>query len=219
MKTDPSHTVEEGCWQRKASFCLKRLFDIIVTLFFIILLTPFWLIMWFIISRDGGPVLFSHSRVGRYGREFKCYKFRSMVTNSADVLAHLLATDATARAEWEKDFKLKNDPRITKIGHFIRKTSLDEFPQFFNVLKGDMSLVGPRPIVTKELERYGDKAKYYLMMRPGITGLWQVSGRNDVSYQTRVNMDMEYAQQWNFFKDIIILLKTVIVVGLRKGAY
>lgn len=219
MKTDPYYTAEEAYDQRKVSSFLKRLFDIVVSLFFIVLLTPFWLVMWFIITRDGGYAIFAHPRIGRYGREFKCYKFRSMVMNSTEVLANLLATSADARIEWEKDFKLRNDPRITKIGQFIRKTSLDEFPQFFNVLKGDMSLVGPRPVILKELERYGDKAKYYLMMRPGITGPWQVAGRNDICYQERVDMDMEYALHWSFFKDCLILLKTVVVVGLHKGAY
>lgn len=130
-----------------------------------------------------------------------------------------LANDPIARAEWEKDFKLKNDPRITAVGRFIRKTSLDELPQLFNVLKGDMSLVGPRPIVSDELERYCDDVDYYLMAKPGMTGLWQVSGRNDVDYDTRVYFDSWYVKNWTLWNDIAILFKTAKVVLRRDGAY
>src|SRR5690606_13980659 len=127
-----------------------------------------------------------HLRVGRNGKQFRCLKFRSMIVNSQSVLEELLASDSDARDEWKKDFKLKNDPRITRIGHFLRASSLDELPQLLHVRKGEMSLVGSRPVVLEELERYNENKEYYLMAKPGITGLWQVSGRNDVDYDTRV---------------------------------
>src|SRR5580765_2417062 len=159
----------------------KRLFDLASVL---VILALFW---WAIIAvaiavrlTTGSPVIFGHKRVGRDGREFKCYKFRSMVPNADEVLSHLLATDAQAREEWNRDFKLKNDPRITRVGRFIRKTSLDEFPQLWNVVVNDMSIVGPRPVVRKELDQYymGPCKTHYLSVKPGLTGLWQVSGRN-----------------------------------------
>jgi len=150
---------------------------------------------------------------------FPCYKFRSMVLNSQEVLQQLLDSDPEARAEWERDFKLKNDPRITPVGRFIRKTSLDELPQLFNVLRGQMSLVGPRPIISEELIRYDENVDYYLMAKPGMTGLWQVSGRNDVDYDTRVYFDSWYVKNWSLWNDIAILFKTVKVVLHRDGAY
>jgi len=166
-----------------------------------------------------GPIIFAHQRVGRKGEFFSCYKFRSMITNSQEVLAQYLAINPEAREEWEKDFKLKNDPRITKVGKFLRKTSLDELPQLLNVLKGEMSLVGPRPIVEKEVEKYGEYINDYYLVRPGMTGYWQVSGRNDVDYDTRVQMDSWYVRNWSFWMDIVMLIKTVNVVLGRKGAY
>lgn len=142
-----------------------------------------------------------------------------MVLNSQEVLQQLLDSDPEARAEWERDFKLKNDPRITPVGLFIRKTSLDELPQLFNVLRGQMSLVGPRPIISEELVRYDENVDYYLMAKPGMTGLWQVSGRNDVDYDTRVYFDSWYVKNWSLWNDIAILFKTVKVVLHRDGAY
>ncbi|HHN5947664.1 TPA: sugar transferase, partial [Klebsiella pneumoniae] len=142
-----------------------------------------------------------------------------MVINSKEVLEDLLINDNEAREEWEKTFKLKNDPRITKIGHFLRRTSLDELPQLFNVLKGEMSLVGPRPIITEELQRYNEEVDYYLLSKPGMTGLWQVSGRSDVDYDTRVYLDSWYVKNWSMWNDIAILFKTIAVVLNRDGAY
>ena len=169
---------------------------------------------------DGGSVIFAHTRVGRHGQLFQCYKFRTMVTNSAEVLAELLANDPEARAEWEKDRKLKNDPRITPIGRFLRKTSLDELPQLINIVKGEMSLVGPRPVVPDELDMYGDARIYYLQVRPGLTGLWQISGRNDVDYERRVSLDTWYVRNWTLWYDILILFRTAIIVPTRSsGAY
>ena len=141
------------------------------------------------------------------------------MVNAQEVLEDILKNDPLAKAEWERDFKLKNDPRVTSVGQFLRKTSLDELPQLFNVLRGEMSLVGPRPVIDKEIERYGDAARFYYSVRPGMTGLWQVSGRNDISYGHRVNMDVEYVVEWSFMKDINILVKTIGVVVFRKGSY
>lgn len=198
---------------------IKRFFDIVCTLGILVISSPLFIYLWYTVSRDGGPAIYAHRRIGRRGKEFNCYKFRSMVMNSQEVLDDLLAKDPLARSEWEKDFKLKDDPRITRIGRFIRKTSLDELPQLFNVLKGEMSLVGPRPVIREELERYFDDVEYYLMVKPGMTGLWQVSGRNDVDYATRVYFDSWYVKNWSLWNDIVILFKTINVVLLRKGAY
>lgn len=204
---------------KRSSRILKRTMDIVGSILIITLLSPVLLALYFMVKKDGGNAVYSHPRIGRNGKTFKCLKFRSMVVNSKEVLEELLATDPDARAEWEKDFKLKNDPRITKIGAFIRKTSLDELPQLLNVLKGEMSLVGPRPIVKEELDRYNEDVDYYLMAKPGMTGLWQVSGRNDVDYDTRVYFDSWYVKNWSLWNDIAILFKTVNVVLNRSGAY
>jgi Undecaprenyl-phosphate galactose phosphotransferase WbaP len=198
---------------------LKRSFDVVGSVALLIVLAPLFAYLAYKVSRDGGNPFFGHKRVGRAGKEFYCYKFRSMIINAQEVLTDLLASDAIARAEWEKDFKLKNDPRINTIGHFLRRTSLDELPQLWNVLKGDMSLVGPRPVVQAELARYGEDVVYYLMAKPGMTGLWQVSGRNDVDYETRVYFDSWYVKNWSLWTDIAILFKTISVVTGRRGAY
>jgi exopolysaccharide production protein ExoY len=185
----------------------------------LLMLSPLMLVVTFLIwRRDGAPVLFGHYRVGRDGKLFRCLKFRSMLRNSEQVLAELLANDAEARAEWERDQKLTNDPRITPVGHFLRKSSLDELPQLFNVLRGEMSLVGPRPITVGELTRYGMVRWHYLSVRPGITGLWQVSGRNNTTYDERVALDRRYVEQRTFWLDLGILLKTLRVVAVREGA-
>ena len=204
---------------KRTSRFLKRAFDIVGALSIIIMLLPALLVLGFLVGRDGGPPIYGHERVGMNGRKFKCLKFRSMVINSKEVLEEVLRTDPVARAEWDKDFKLKNDPRITRVGHFIRKTSLDELPQLWNVVRGDMSLVGPRPVIEDELCRYAGDVDYYLMAKPGMTGLWQVSGRNDVDYETRVYFDSWYVKNWSLWNDIAILFKTVGVVLKRDGAY
>lgn len=198
---------------------VKRLFDIVAAGLLLCVLSPLLLWIAYRIRQDGGNIVFGHQRIGRHEKYFQCYKFRSMVPNAEEVLAKLLTQDKKAQIEWEKDFKLKNDPRITKIGAFLRRTSLDELPQLWNVLKGEMSLVGPRPIIAEELARYEDKADFYLCARPGLTGLWQVSGRNDISYKERVALDTWYVKNWNLWYDIAILFKTVGVVLKRKGAY
>jgi lipopolysaccharide/colanic/teichoic acid biosynthesis glycosyltransferase len=202
-----------------ASSRFKRVFDLSVSLLLLLVLSPVFLILALLIVRDGGPAIFGHVRVGRDGRPFRCLKFRSMVPNADVVLQKLLARDPAARAEWEREHKLKDDVRITAVGKFLRRTSLDELPQLLNVVRGDMSLVGPRPIVTAELPRYGNDAAYYLAVKPGMTGLWQVSGRNDTDYPTRVSLDVTYIRNWTFLADVRILFRTVDVVLNGRGAY
>lgn len=204
---------------KRSSKIVKRTFDILGSSFLLLLLLPFCIPLYFIITRDGGNFIYEHPRIGQHKKKFKCLKFRTMVNNSDEVLAKILATDESARLEWEKDFKLKDDPRITPIGRWLRARSLDELPQLWNVLKGEMSLVGPRPIVKKELSYYQEDVDYYLMAKPGMTGLWQVSGRNNVSYDTRVYFDTWYAKNWSLWNDIVILLKTTKVVCKKTGAY
>ncbi|MGU3523385.1 undecaprenyl-phosphate galactose phosphotransferase WbaP [Enterobacteriaceae bacterium C23F] len=204
---------------KRTSRFVKRTFDIICSILIILICSPLLAFLYYKVTRDGGPAIYGHMRVGRHGKLFPCYKFRSMVLDSQEVLQKLLDSDPAAREEWDRDFKLKNDPRITPVGRFIRKTSLDELPQLFNVLKGQMSLVGPRPIISEELPRYDDNVDYYLMAKPGMTGLWQVSGRNDVDYDTRVYFDSWYVKNWSLWNDIAILFKTVKVVLHRDGAY
>lgn len=204
---------------KRSSRFIKRLFDILTASFLLIFLFPLCVPLYFLIKKDGGKLIYGHSRIGQNKKEFKCLKFRTMVNNSDEVLERILATDKDARLEWEKDFKLKNDPRITPIGRWLRARSLDELPQLWNVLKGEMSLVGPRPIVKEELLYYQDDVDYYLMAKPGMTGLWQVSGRNNVSYDTRVYFDTWYAKNWSLWNDIVILFKTFKVVWKKIGAY
>jgi exopolysaccharide production protein ExoY len=175
-------------------------------------------VAWRIQREAGGPVLFAHYRVGRHGQLFRCWKFRSMVPQAERVLAELLERDPVAKAQWEREQKLDNDPRITPIGHFLRGTSLDELPQLLNVLTGSMRLVGPRPIVVHELRRYGAVKHHYLSVTPGMTGLWQVSGRNNTSYEQRVQLDRHYVEQRSAWMDFRILLRTAHVVVTGHGA-
>jgi exopolysaccharide production protein ExoY len=197
----------------------KRAFDLVASLLLIALFGPFLALLALAVRLDGGPALFGHRRIGAAGESFRCWKFRSMVLDAEAVLAHTLATDPAARAEWDKDFKLRNDPRVTRLGSFLRRSSLDELPQLFNVLKGEMSLVGPRPIVAAEVERYGLAMEEYRACKPGITGLWQVSGRNDIDYAARVELDRRYAWTWSLKNDLMILVRTLGVVARRSGAY
>lgn len=198
---------------------LKQFFDRTAAALGLIVLSPVFLLIGLMIKKDGGPAFYYQNRVGYKGKLFKCWKLRSMIVNADQALQKILTNDPQARAEWDKDFKLKNDPRITKIGHFIRKTSLDELPQLWNVLRGDMSLVGPRPVTEKETLFYGDALKDYTSVKPGMTGLWQVSGRNDVSYAGRVALDSRYVHTRSFFGDIGIIMRTVRVMLFRTGAY
>jgi lipopolysaccharide/colanic/teichoic acid biosynthesis glycosyltransferase len=197
-----------------------RALDVAIALGILIFALPLLIAIAVIVrAQDGGSSVFAHERVGRGGRMFKCLKFRSMVLDSDRRLAELLASDPYARAEWERDHTLKCDPRITRVGAFLRRSSLDELPQLFNVLRGEMSIVGPRPIVTAEISRYGRRFQSYCAVKPGITGLWQVSGRNDVAYRRRVAMDTIYARKKSLVWDIKLLLLTVPAVLFASGSY
>lgn len=204
---------------RPGAQLVKRVFDITASLLLLLALSPLLTVIAWKVARTGRPIVFGHTRVGQHGTPFTCFKFRSMVPNAEEVLEELLARDPDARAEWERDFKLKNDPRITRFGQFLRSSSLDELPQLWNVLKGDMSLVGPRPVVRDELKRYGEGVDYYLQAKPGVTGLWQISGRSDIDYADRVYLDGWYVKNWSLWYDLVILLKTIGVVAKRSGAY
>jgi lipopolysaccharide/colanic/teichoic acid biosynthesis glycosyltransferase len=208
--------------QLSSSRIAKRVFDICFSLLVLALGCPVYLVLAVCIYISSpGPIFFSHQRVGRNRRSFGCIKFRTMVPNADRKLRDLLEKSPEMRQEFEETFKLKNDPRITWIGKFLRVSSLDELPQFVNVLKGEMSVVGPRPLVKDELSRYGAEIDYVLSVKPGVTGLWQVSGRNDVSYEDRVKLDVSYVEQRNLVLDIMLVLRTVGVIVLPKnnGAY
>jgi len=204
---------------RRANGPFKRLLDIVASAAGLVVLAPGFLLVAILVwLSDGGAPFYGHKRVGRQGRDFICWKFRSMhVRGDAILRAHLENNPAAAR-EWAENRKLKDDPRVTPIGRFLRKTSIDELPQLWNVLKGEMSLVGPRPIVRDELDRYGKDRRFYLVVRPGITGLWQVSGRSDASYERRVQLDREYVLTWSNISDLSILVRTVPAVLKSEGA-
>jgi exopolysaccharide production protein ExoY len=198
----------------------KRGFDICGALAGLIALSPLFLMLAAMVKlSDGGSVFYRHGRIGRNGLDFDCLKFRTMVPNGKEVLAAHFARCPEARDEWLATRKLKDDPRVTRVGIVLRKLSLDELPQIYNILIGDMSIVGPRPVVKKELELYGKAASYYLKSRPGLTGLWQISGRNDVSYAQRVAYDMHYVENWSIVFDMKIILRTVPVVVAARGSY
>ena len=199
---------------------IKFVFDMLLTIVGTICISPFLLALAIVIRLDSpGPIIFRHKRVGRGGKTFYCYKFRTMCVDAKEKLEHYLKTNPELRKEWERDFKLKDDPRITRVGKFLRKTSLDELPQIFNVLKGEMSLVGPRPIIKDEIVRYGDYINDYYMVRPGITGMWQTSGRSDTTYEERVNLDSWYVRNWSVWIDMVLLFRTFKIVIKAKGAY
>jgi exopolysaccharide production protein ExoY len=192
---------------------VKRAIDVVIALATIILLLPVVpIIMGLIRLAMGGPIFFAHDRIGYRGKPFRCYKFRTMVTDAEEVLARHLAEDPHAAQEWNETRKLRNDPRVTFIGRLLRKSSLDELPQLINVLRGEMSCVGPRPIVVSELRRYGPHAVEYLQARPGLTGIWQVSGRNGLDYANRAALDCHYVRNWSLWKDLVILGRTFFAV-------
>lgn len=195
----------------------KRAVDVVVASAVLLILLPLLVtvavLLW---ATQGGSIIFQHPRVGFRGRRFQCYKFRTMLPNADELLKRYLAANPEAAEEWRVNQKLKHDPRVTFIGSLIRRSSIDELPQLINVLKGDMSCVGPRPVVEAELARYGAEADQYLRARPGITGLWQVSGRNRLSYEARVALDSDYVRNWNLKRDFVIALKTIPAL-LRLG--
>lgn len=201
---------------------VKRTFDIVFALFVLTVFSPVYLILMILVAFNSqGPIFYVQQRIGKNHRPFNCIKFRTMVDNADDVLKAIVQDSDQMRQEFQDSFKLKQDPRITKIGRFLRLTSLDEFPQFWNVLKGEMSVVGPRPLVPEELPKYGRKINTVLKIKPGITGLWQVSGRNDIPYPKRVQIDVYYATSHNWVLDLWIVYKTigVMLFPRNNGAY
>ena len=196
----------------------KAAFDFVGALSLCLVLAPLLVAIAILVRLDGGPALFRHDRVGYRGRTFSCLKFRTMAVSGDAMLAELLARDADAQQEWTETHKLCRDPRVTRIGRLLRATSLDELPQLMNVLRGEMSLVGPRPVTTVELSRYGADVAYYLAAMPGLTGLWQVSGRSETSYEQRVQLDVAYVRTWTFWNDVAILFRTLPAVLLKRGA-
>ena len=200
----------------------KNLLDFLFSIFFLIASLPFFPLISLLIKLSSrGPIFFLQERIGKNNIPFKCIKFRTMHPEAKDILENLLMKDEKLKMEFEQTHKIKNDPRITTIGKLLRKTSLDELPQFINVLKNEMSIIGPRPIVNKEKKKYGKNLKKVLSVRPGITGLWQVSGRNNLTYKKRVKLDLIYIENYNFLMDIRILIRTigVILFPLDRGAY
>lgn len=197
----------------------KRVLDIIFSFILILVFFPLILLVTIIIKMDGGPVLFMHRRIGAEGKSFLCFKFRTMVQDAEARLQHHLQNDPDALAEWQQNQKLKDDPRITRFGRFLRRSSLDELPQLFNVMGGSMSLVGPRPIISNEIERYDRYFYHYRRCRPGLTGLWQVSRHADMTYKRRVELDCLYVAHWSIRVDLIILLRTIFTMISARGAF
>lgn len=207
----------EPAIQRSA---FKRVMDVSLAVIVLIFAAPLLAIVALLIKlQDGGPVFYGHLRCGRNGQLFNCLKIRTMHVDADERLAQLLANDPFAAEQWKRYRKLRNDPRITPIGHFLRKTSIDELPQLVNIIRGDMSVIGPRPVTLEETKLYGDAVSYYKAMRPGVLGLWQVKGRNLLSYEQRIAYDVEYVRDWTLWTDIKILFLAVPVVFLGRGAF
>ena len=202
--------------RKKVYLAIKRLIDIIGSLIGIILLSPIYIIIAILIKFDSpGKVVFGHTRKGKGGKDIKVYKFRTMYSNANEIFESFTPEQ---KEEYYKNFKLDNDPRVTKLGGFLRKTSLDELPQLFNILKGDMTIIGPIPIVEKEISKYGDKAEKLFSVVPGLAGYWQANGRSDTTYEERVEMDMYYIDNMSFWLDAKILFQTAISVLKGEGA-
>ena len=198
---------------------IKRAFDIVASSILIAVASPVLLFLALRIRLDGGPVFFMQLRVGKGGHAFNCFKLRSMHVDAEKRLDELLEANSALKEEWSRNFKLSNDPRVTEIGRFCRRTSLDEVPQLINVLKGDMSLVGPRPLLFNEVDRYGDSLELYQLVRPGITGAWQISGRSNTTFEDRIALDEWYIRNWSIYYDVFCLIKTIDAVFDKKGAY
>lgn len=199
---------------------LKRTFDITVAVTALVFISPIFLLLMLLVKvTDRGPAFYGHRRIGHNGKDFRCLKFRTMVVDGDRILQAHLQANPRAMEEWRATRKLQDDPRVTVVGAVLRKLSLDELPQLINIIRGEMSLVGPRPVVEEELELYETSAVFYLQSRPGLTGLWQVSGRNDVSYASRVAFDTHYVQNWSLGSDMMIIAKTIPAVCLSRGSY
>jgi exopolysaccharide production protein ExoY len=203
---------------RRFAQLLKRVLDILGAALLVVLAAPLMLVIAAIVAIDGGPVCYRHRRVGLAGRQFGCLKFRTMILGAQECLEEYLYYHPAAQREWADKAKLDRDPRITAVGRFLRRSSLDELPQLLNVIRGDMSLVGPRPITTEELSHYENAAALYFAVRPGITGLWQISGRNEIGYAQRVALDVHYIRSWSLTLDVSILLRTPRAVLSHRGA-
>lgn len=198
----------------------KRSFDITAALAALVFFSPILLLIMALVKVSSkGSIFYGHRRIGHNGRSFHCLKFRTMVANGDEVLRDYLRNNPSAAEEWKATRKLRDDPRVTTVGTVLRKLSLDELPQLINILRGDMSVVGPRPVIDEELSLYDTDAVYYLRTRPGLTGLWQISGRNDVSYQSRIAFDTHYVQNWSLVQDVLIIAKTIPAVCLSRGSY
>jgi exopolysaccharide production protein ExoY len=220
------HFIPEGSPKLSRSYphpvggTIKRALDVSVALTALVFFSPLFLLVVLLLKiADPGPAFFRHRRVGFEGCMFDCLKFRTMICNGDEILARYLSAFPDAAHEWQSTRKLKNDPRVTVVGHVLRQLSLDELPQLWNVVRGDMSIVGPRPIVPDEIRLYGSSAVHYFRARPGITGAWQVSGRNHVSYRQRVSLDRQYVENWSLRNDFIIILKTIPAVITHRGTY
>lgn len=215
-----NRTVNVNMKARSISKIMKRIIDILAGIVGMIILIPLMLIIKIanIFTKDNASIFFVQNRIGKDGKIFKMYKFRTMIVGAEEELEKLLIENEEIRNEYELNKKIKDDPRVTKIGKFLRKTSLDEFPQFINILKGEMSLVGPRPYLKREKKDIGQDYYKIIEMTPGLTGLWQVSGRSNITFEERVKLDMEYYKKNSFFGDMKILLKTVTAVLNKKGA-
>ncbi len=208
-----------GSPQRGRDLGLKRALDLVIAGTALVLTAPLLIIVALLIKlTDGGPAIFAQDRYGLNGRKFRCYKLRTMVPDARARLDEVLAVCPRRQEEWQRTEKLSDDPRITRIGRFLRKTSIDELPQLLNILRGDMSIVGPRPIQQHEIVRYRDAYLHYTSVRPGLTGLWQISGRSNTSYQYRIHLDMTYVQTRSFWGDVLIMIRTVPAVLFSRGA-
>jgi exopolysaccharide production protein ExoY len=212
--------VASSSFARPIGGATKRTFDIVASVLAAIISSPLFLACYLLVlANSGRPVLFRHRRIGFAGREFTCLKFRTMAADAEKRLQQHLAASPHAAREWMHNQKLQDDPRVTRIGKIMRRTSLDELPQLFNILKGEMSLVGPRPIVVEEIGKYQEHFYVYASGRPGLTGLWQVKGRNETTYEERVAFDVEYVRNWSLIRDIAIVLMTFRRVLEGRGAY
>ena len=208
--------LDKVSYHQKVYFAVKRTIDVTMSFIATILLSPIFLIIALIIKLDSkGPVFFVHKRVGKNGNEIGIYKFRTMVENAEDLIAKFTKEQ---KEEFEKNYKLQNDPRVTRVGKFLRKTSLDELPQILNILKGDLAIIGPRPVVKKELEKYENKKDKFLSVKPGLTGYWAANGRSDTTYAERVKMELYYIDNMSLLMDIKIFFKTIIAVLKKEGA-
>lgn len=212
-------TAESGAY-RPVGGISKRGFDVFTACLALVFLSPLFLLLMMLVKfSDGGSVFYGHRRIGHNGRSFRCLKFRTMRADGDRILQEYIRNNPAAYEEWQATRKLQDDPRVTVVGSVLRKLSLDELPQLFNIIRGEMSIVGPRPVVEDELELYDTAAVFYLQSRPGLTGLWQISGRNDVSYAARVAFDTHYVQNWSLIRDVSIVFKTIPAVCFSRGSY